>query len=119
MIATADMFRARAIPGRPMPPAERRRTEAAALMLVREVVTPVELVQTVNRRLAARSDCQGIEVEAGPMMAVQPDPEGCNWNAGALRVRVAHGASTRALAGVRQVVDWARLHFDLADSDAG
>lgn len=119
MIATADMFRASAIPGRPRPPTERRRTQAAALTLVRTVVTADELVRNVNRRLAARSDCEGLEVEAGPLSAGVPDLDGCNWNPGGLRVRVAHGASTRDLAGVRQVVDWARLHFDLADSVTG
>lgn len=116
MIATADMFRASAIPGRPATLTERRRTEAAALALVREVVTADELVLNVNRRLAARSDCEGLEVEAGPLSAGVPDLDGCNWNAGGLRVRVAHGSSTRALGGVRQVLDWARLHFDLADA---
>jgi hypothetical protein len=117
MIATAEMFRASAVPGRPTTMAERR-TQAAALVLMRQVVTPVQLVESVNRQLAARGDCAGLEVEAGPLRPLSPDPDGCNWSAGALRVRVAHGASTRALAGVRQVVDWARLHYDLADSEA-
>jgi len=117
MIATPEMFRASAVPGRPANQAERR-SRAAAKVLVRHVVTPEELVQTVNRELASRNDCRGLEVVAGPLRPAHPDRDGCNWNPAALRVRVAHGSSTRALSGMRRVVEWARLNFDLADSEA-
>jgi hypothetical protein len=112
MIATAKMFLASAIPGRPHPPGERRPMPASP----RRVVTPVQLLAAVNAELAAREDCEGLEVDSGDALRARfPDADGCNWNAAALRVRVAHGPSTRALAGVRQVVDWARLHLELAE----
>lgn len=112
MIATAKMFLATAIPGRPNPPGERR----PAPVQPRQVVSAAELVDAVNARLAARADCEGLEVEAaGTLRARFADADGCNWSPAALRVRVAHGPSTRALAGVRQVVEWARLNLELAD----
>jgi hypothetical protein len=113
MIATAKMFLTTAIPGRAYLPGERRPTPA----LRREVVSAAGLVDAVNRHLAARSDCEGLEVAAAAELAAPyPDLDGCNWNPAALRVRVAHGPSTRALAGVRQVVEWARLNLELADA---
>lgn len=112
MIATAKMFLASAIPGRPIPPGERRPTP----VMPRRFVTPAELVAAVNEQLAHRADCEGLEVEASATLRARfADAEGCNWNPSALRVRVAHGPSTRALAGVRQVVEWARLHLELSD----
>jgi hypothetical protein len=113
MIATAKMFLNTAIPGRAYLPGERRPTP----VLPREVVSAAELVKAVNRHLAARPDCEGLEVAAAAELAApHPDIDGCNWNPTALRVRVAHGPSTRALAGVRQVVEWARLNLELADT---
>ena len=112
MIATAKMFLATAIPGRPHPPGERRPMPA----LPRQVVSAAGLVAAVNQQLAARGDCEGLVVEAAATLhAGIPDADGCNWNASALRVRVAHGPSTRALGCVRQVVDWARLNLELAE----
>ena len=113
MIATSRMFRGcpaptlpTAIPGMPgrgvvQAPARRR-------------VTAVELVREVNQAFAGRPDCEGLEVDAGALVPREPDDDGCNWSPAALRVRVAHGPSTRALGGVRQVVEWARLSFELA-----
>jgi hypothetical protein len=112
MIATAQMFIATAIPGRPTPPGERRPTP----LLPRQCVDPAGLVAVVNAELAVRPDCEGLRVEADATLRARfADADGCNWSPSALRVRVAHGPSTRALAGVRQVVDWARLHLELAD----
>lgn len=116
MIATAEMFIARAIPGRPMLPHERRAQPAPVVS--RQAVTTPELVQIINDQLVGRSDCDGLVVDAGALHLPHPDPEGCNWSAGGLHVRVAHGSSTRALGCVRQVVEWARLNFDLAESAA-
>lgn len=111
MIATAKMFLAAAIPGRPVPPGERRPTP----VMPRRSVTPAELVAAVNAELAARADCEGLEVVADPALHARfADADGCNWSAAGLRIRVAHGPSTRALTGVRQVVEWARLHLELA-----
>lgn len=112
MIATAQMLRGcsalpTAVPGMPGRP--------VAPLLGRRVVTPAELVEQVNHAFAGRPDCEGLEVEAGRMTAQEPDDDGCNWSPAALRLRVAHGPSTRALAGVRQVVEWARLTFELAE----
>jgi hypothetical protein len=112
MIATAKMFPASAIPGRPYLPGERRAQPAPDFR--RQVVTPAELLASVNRQLAARAECEGLIVEADAIHAELPDPDGCNWNASALRVRVAHGSSTRALGCVRQVVEWARQNLELA-----
>lgn len=112
MIATAKMFLATAIPGRPHPPGERRPMPAAP----RQVVSPAQLLAAVNAQLAAREDCEGLEVDAAATLRCRfPDADGCNWTVAGLRVRVAHGPSTRALAGVRQVLEWARLHLELAE----
>lgn len=112
MIATSKMFLATAIPGRPHLPEERR----PAPVLPRQVVTPAGLVAALNEQIAARGDCEGLEVAAGaPLAAPYPDADGCNWTPSALRVRIAHGPSTRALGCVRQVVEWARLNLELAE----
>lgn len=91
----------------------------AVLARTRQVVTTEQLVEMVNRQLAGREDCEGLEVEAGTLALRYPDADGCNWTPGALRLRVAHGPSTRALAGVRQVMEWARLNLELAETEAG
>lgn len=112
MIATAKMFVSTAIPGRPHPPGERRPMPEVQ----RQVVSPAQLVAAVNAQLAARQDCEGLEMDAAASLRARfPDADGCNWNPAGLRVRVAHGPSTRALAGVRQVVEWARLNLELAE----
>ena len=116
MIATAEMFIARAIPGRPTTPAERR--AQAPRVLARQLVSPDQLVGIINGQLVSRDECEGLVVEGGTLRRAYPDPDGCNWNAAALRVRVAHGSSTRALRCVRDIVEWARLNFELADTDA-
>jgi hypothetical protein len=113
MIAIPEMFRATAVPGRPIPASERR--ARSAVLRARREITLAELVQLVNRELAARGDCAGLEVYAGPVREIGPDVDGCNWNPAGLRVRIGKGATTRALGGLRQVVDWARLNFDLMD----
>jgi hypothetical protein len=112
MIATASMFRGcpvltTAVPGMP------GRTAALSL-LARRKVTAAELVEQVSLALAGRPDCEGLEIAAGPLVPGEPDADGCNWSPSALRLRVAHGPSTRALASVRSVVEWARLSFELA-----
>ena len=112
MIATAKMFLASAIPGRPVPPGERRPVPPPQ----RQVVTPAELLAALNARLGARPDCEGLVVDAAAGLRARfPDADGCNWNPAVLRVRVARGPSTRALAGVRQVVEWARMNLELAE----
>lgn len=116
MIATAEMFLARAIPGRPTLPSERRAQVAPAQP--RRQVTAGELVQIINRQIGSQRDCEGLVIEAGALHLPYPDPDGCNWSAGGLHVRVEHGSSTRALGCVRQVVEWARLNFELADAGA-
>jgi hypothetical protein len=116
MIATAEIFLTRAIPGRPMLPHERRSQPAA--VVPRQSVTTPELIGIINGQLSGQSDCEGLVIEAGAIHLPHPDPEGCNWSAGGLHVRVAHGPSTRALGCVRQVVEWARLNFELAESGA-
>ncbi|HEX6041149.1 hypothetical protein [Longimicrobium sp.] len=116
MIATREMFIARAIPGRPTTPAERRAQNAR--LRARQLVSSEQLVRIINGQLSDRSDCEGLVVEAGLLRRPYPDPDGCNWNAAALRVRVAHGSSTRALRCVHDIVEWARLNFELADTDA-
>jgi hypothetical protein len=115
MIATAEMFIARAIPGRPTLPHERR---AAASVQLRQMVTPGELVQVINRQITGQRDCEGLVIEAGALRRPFPDADGCNWTPSGLRVRVEHGSSTRALGCVRQVVEWARLNFELAEPAA-
>lgn len=112
MIATAKMFRgcpilATAVPGMPG-------RSAALSSLGRQQVTAAELVEQVNQALAGRPDCEGLEVEAGRLTPGVPDEDGCNWSTSGLRLRVSHGPSTRALSCVRNVVEWARLSFELA-----
>ncbi|HEX6912781.1 MAG TPA: hypothetical protein VF142_20405 [Longimicrobium sp.] len=116
MIATAEMFIARAIPGRPTLPHERRAQSVP--VEPRRRVTPGELVQVINRQVTGQSDCEGLVIEAGVLRLPLPDPDGCNWSPCGLHVRVAHGSSTRALGCVRQVVEWARLNFELAEPAA-
>ena len=93
------------------------RVQPAPAPRPRWVVSPDQLVEEVNRHLATRTDCDGLEMVAGRLHPTLPDAEGCNWNPGGLQLRVAHGPSTRALAGVREVLEWARLHYDLADDN--
>lgn len=116
MIAIAEMFVARAIPGRPTTPSERQ--AQAARVRARQLVSPEQLVRVINGQLARREDCEGLVIEAGPLRRAYPDSDGCNWNVAALRVRVAHGSSTRALGCVRDIVEWARLNYELTESDA-
>lgn len=113
MIATARMFHTTAaVPGSPRMWGER----PPAPLQLRAIVTPAELVARVNRRLAAHPHCAGLTVDAAPSFGARlPDADGCNWDVGALRVRMSHGPSTRALGGVRQVVEWARLAFALEE----
>ncbi len=114
MIATVEMMRAGAAAaaaaagydgasGRVSPPQHR------------QVLRPDELVGAINGLLASRPDCEGLEVEAGHLAPGCPDADGCNWRADGLRLRVAHGPSTRALAGVRHAVELARLRYELLD----
>lgn len=115
MIATSEMFtatpRARwtePFRGRTPPP----------LNPGRQALHPNELVDAINQMLRARPECTGFEFEAGALVPVTPDADGCNWRLQGLRMRVANGPSTRALVGVRQVVELARLSYDLADPSA-
>ena len=110
MIATARMLRGcsalpTAVPGTP--------GRNVAPLLARRAVTAAELVEQLNHALAERPDCEGLEVAAGPLAAHPPDDDGCNWSPDGLQLRVAHGPSTRALSGMRVVVEWARLTFAL------
>ena len=109
MIATAEMFRA----GAPAPTTGR--FAASALPPARQALRPDELVGAINGLLASRPECEGLEVQAGRLAPVYPDADGCNWRPEGLRLRVAHGPSTRALAGVRQAVELARLRYELLD----
>jgi hypothetical protein len=113
MIATSQMFTASAL-ARPMEPFCGGRARPG-LEPARQALRPDELVDAINRMLDARPECQGLEFSAGPLVPTVPDADGCNWRPHGLRLRVAHGPSTRALAGVRQVVELARLRYDLAD----
>ena len=115
MIATSEMFAASA-KARPREPFRGGSTRPG-LQSARQVVRREELVDAINRMLDARPECQGLEFEAGALAPALPDFDGCNWRPDGLRLRVAHGPSTRALAGVRQVVELARLRYDLADAD--
>ena len=65
MIATSQMFTARA-QARPADPtaAHRRFTGGAA----RKALTPDELVSAINHLLAARPECEGLAVEAGALV---------------------------------------------------
>lgn len=112
MIATSRMFRGcptsilcTAIPGMP--------GRALVQVTVRRRVTAAELVREVNQAFADRRDCEGLSVDARALVPGEPDDDGCNWSPTALRLRVAQGPSTRALNGARQVVEWARLSFEL------
>lgn len=105
MIATSQMFAASA---------QGARTRAAQLA-ARRAVRPDELVDAINQMLAARPECAGLEFAAGELAPAAPDDDGCNWRPDGLRLRVAHGPSTRALGAARQVVEIARLRYDLAD----
>jgi hypothetical protein len=117
MIATSEMFTASAL-ARPMEPFCGSRARPG-VQPARQELRPDELVDAINRMLDARPECQGLEVDAGRLVPVTPDADGCNWRPHGLRLRVAHGPSTRALAGVRQVIDLARLRYDLADPEDG
>jgi|GEM_PF-4888805 len=81
---------------------------------VRQALSPDELVRAINHLLSTRPECDGLAFEAGTLAPAHPDDDGCNWRPHGLRLRVEHGPSTRALAGVRQVVEVARLRYDLA-----
>lgn len=111
MIATSQMFTASALATPTRGPAGDRRP---ALDPARQALRPAELVDVINHMLAARPECEGVEFQAGSLVPASPDADGCNWQPDGLRLRVAHGPSTRALAGARQVVELARLRFDLA-----
>lgn len=115
MIATSEMFTA-SMRARPAEPA---RSQAPPVVpgQARRVVRVDELVDAINHMLAARPECDGLAVQAGPLSPSVPDVDGCNWRAEGLRLRIERGASTRALAGVRLVVELARLRFDLAEPD--
>jgi hypothetical protein len=114
MIATSQMFAASAL-ARPMEPLCAR-TRAAQLS-ARQTVHRDELVDAINQMLAARPECEGLEFSAGTLVPATPDADGCNWRPQGLRLRVAHGPSTRALGCARQVVELARLRYDLAEDD--
>lgn len=113
MIATSRMFAASARHHGEEP----RTCRGPALPRPRQAVQPGELVDAINHMLAARPECEGLAFEAGPLRPAHPDGDGCNWRPHGLRLRVAHGPSTRALAGVHQVVELARLRYDLAERD--
>jgi hypothetical protein len=101
MIATSQMF---AVVDRGS-----RRDDTAS----RQALSPDELVRAINHLLATRPECEGLAMEAGPLAPAQRDAAGCNWQPHGLRLRVEHGPSTRALSGVRDVVELARLRYDL------
>jgi hypothetical protein len=106
MIATSQMFAASAAAGR------------ADTAVDRQALSPDELVQAINRLLATRPECEGLTFEAGRLAPVHRGPDGCNWPPHGLRLRVEHGPSTRALAGVRGIVELARMRYDLAAPSA-
>lgn len=116
MIATSEMFAAGA---RARPMEARGALTRPARAAARQAVRPDELVDAINRMLASRPECEGLEFEAGLLAPALPDVDGCNWRPEGLRLRVAHGPSTRALGGARQVVELARLRYDLEESDEG
>ncbi|HEY0015189.1 MAG TPA: hypothetical protein VGC13_02680 [Longimicrobium sp.] len=86
---------------------------------LRQTLDADELVQAINHLLAARPECNGLAFEAGRLAPAQPDSDGCNWRPEGLRLKVERGPSTRALAGVRQAVDLARLCYYLTDPQMG
>ena len=102
MIATSQMFAAAA---------GGSRADAA---VSRQALRPDELVRAINHLLATRPEYEGLAFEAGPLAPVHSEDGGCNWQPHGLRLRVEHGPSTRALAGVRDIVEIARLRYDLA-----
>ncbi|HEU4882570.1 MAG TPA: hypothetical protein VFT45_10005 [Longimicrobium sp.] len=112
MIATSRMFTASARERCTEPLGARTPAAQAA---PRRLVRPDELVDAINQMLAARPECDGLEFAAGELAPAAPDADGCNWRPHGLRLRVAHGPSTRALGAARQVVELARLRYDLAD----
>jgi hypothetical protein len=112
MIATSQMFTASALARATEPLCARTRAEQVS---ARQALRRDELVDVINRMLAARPECEGLEFSAGSLAPAAPDEDGCNWRPHGLLLRVAHGPSTRALGCARQVVDLARLRYDLAD----
>jgi hypothetical protein len=110
MIATSMMFTACAQPRSADPGAAHPRMTGGP---ARQVLTPDQLVTAINHLLAARPECEGLRVEGTPAPSYRREPDGCNWQPHGLRLRVEHGPSTRALASVRQVVELARLRYDL------
>jgi hypothetical protein len=112
MIATSRMFTASALARSTEPRDARSRAAQAS---PRRLVRPDELVDAINQMLAARPECNGLEFAAGALAPATPDVDGCNWRPQGLRLRVAHGPSTRALGAARQVVELARQRYDLAD----
>lgn len=114
MIAVSHMFTASAL-ARPMEPVSAR-TRAAKLS-GRQALRPEALVDVINQMLAERPECNGLKFSRGRLAPVTPDVDGCNWRPHDLQVRVAHGSSTRALGSARNVVELARLLYDLADTD--
>jgi hypothetical protein len=111
MIATPAMF-AQPIPEEPLW-ADFAAYRMSLPLPPRERIPPHRLVEILNHQIAVRPGCEGILISAEGLEPGVPDPEGCNWSPVGLRVAVAHGASTRALASVRQVVEWARVRFDI------
>jgi hypothetical protein len=116
MIATSRMFIASAL-ARPAEPLAGRGRHATPPPPERQALRPDALVGAINQMLAAHPECEGLEMQAGVLQPGYPDADGCNWRPHGLRLRVAHGPSTRALAGVRQVVELARLRYDLTVPD--
>jgi hypothetical protein len=112
MIATSRMFNASERERGTDPRDARIRAAQAS---PRRLVRPDELVDAINYMLAARPECHGLEFAAGELAPALPDVDGCNWRPHGLRLRVAHGPSTRALGAARQVVELARLRYDLTD----
>jgi hypothetical protein len=111
MIATSQMFTACVQPHPADARAAHRRMTGPA---ARQVLTPDQLLTAINHLLTARPECEGLKVEGTLAPSSRGEPDGCNWQPHGLCLRVEHGPSTRALAGVRQVVELARLRWDLA-----
>lgn len=111
MIATSQMFTACVQPRPADPRAVHSRMSGGA---ARQALTPDQLLTALNQLLAARPECEGLRVEGTLAPSSRGEPDGCNWQPHGLCLRVEHGPSTRALAGVRQVVELARLRYDLA-----
>ena len=81
--------------------------------LPRERIPAELLVELLNCQVAVHPGCEGIRISGEALCAAVPDRTGCNWSPSALCVAVEHGASTRALASLRAVVDWARVRYDV------